>query len=225
MTFTDRLPQWLDRLSAVGHLEILVATALAVVAGSIGTALIRRRLPLGRLLRLASTLTLAGVLLTVVLQVSSFDPRLGAVRAGLGADRQVVAGEETRIRLARDGHFWINAEVNGERARFLVDTGATLTAVSEGVARRAGLEARPGGGLVRIVTANGAVPAQLTRIETLTFGNVEADNIDAVIATTLGETNVLGMNFLSRLEGWRVEGDTLILNPASRDVAEPAEAA
>lgn len=220
MSIETQLPQWLDRLNAVSQTELLIATGLAILAGWIGTRLVRRRIPLGGVLSFGSTLALTAILLTVVLQVSHLDPRLGSVRSGLGADRQVVAGDETRIKLARDGHWWIDAEVNGEPARFLVDTGATLTAVSSGVAARAGLEPRQSGLPVRIVTANGAVPAQLTRIGTLTFGNVEAERIDAVIAPSLGETNVLGMNFLSRLEGWQVRGDTLILNPAARDAAE-----
>ena len=47
----------------------------------------------------------------------------------------------------------------------------------------------------------------------LKFGNIEAQGLDAVIAPNLGETNVLGMNFLSRLESWRVERGELILVP------------
>lgn len=217
MFTSSQLPQWLDRVSAVSQTELLVATGLAIVAGWVGTTLIRHRVPLGRLLSLASTLALTGILLTVVLQMSHLDPRLGAVRSGLGADQQVVEGGETRIKLSRDGHFWITADVNGEKARFLVDTGATLTAVSAGLADRAGLEPRPSAIPVRIVTANGAVSADVTRIDTLSFGNVEASGIDAVIAPSLGETNVLGMNFLSRLEGWQVKNNTLILSPAARD--------
>ena len=45
------------------------------------------------------------------------------------------------------------------------------------------------------------------------FGNVAARGLDAIIAPGLGQTNVLGMNLLSRLASWRVEGDTLILVP------------
>lgn len=219
------LSQWFNRLSEVSQTELLIATGLAILAGWLGTMLIRRRMPLGRLLSFGSTLVLTGILLTVVVQLSHIDPRLDAVRSGLGADQQVVAGGETRIKLAPDGHYWINAEVNGEKARFLVDTGATLTAVSATLAERAGLEPRSSAIPVRIVTANGAVSADVTRIDTLSFGNVEASGIDAVIAPSLGETNVLGMNFLSRLEGWQVKNGTLILSPAPRDEAEAAAGA
>jgi aspartyl protease family protein len=126
---------------------------------------------------------------------------------------QTVAGGETRVPLAPDGHFWIRAKVNGKEASFLVDTGATLTAVSASFARRAGLEPRVGSVPVRIATANGTVAAQLTTIDTLRFGNVKAGGLDAVIAPNIGETNVIGMNLLSRLASWRVEGETMILVP------------
>ena len=44
-------------------------------------------------------------------------------------------------------------------------------------------------------------------------GNVKAGGLDAVIAPNIGETNVIGMNLLSRLASWRVEGETMILVP------------
>ena len=159
------------------------------------------------------TLALAVILVVVVLQVSRFDPRLDIAVPELGLPEQTVAGGETRVPLAPDGHFWIDATVNGTRAAFLVDTGATLTAVSPGLAERAGLKPRTGGVPVRISTANGTVTADITTIDTLRFGNVKAGGLDAVIAPNIGQTNVVGMNFLSRLASWRVEGRTLILVP------------
>ena len=57
------------------------------------------------------------------------------------------------------------------------------------------------------------ISAEITTIDTLTFGNVKAGGLDAVIAPNMGNTNVIGMNLLSRLASWRVEGSTLILVP------------
>lgn len=192
---------------------LLMATVAAVVGSMLGSAIARRYGGFGRLLAGVSTLALAGILVVVVLQVSRFDPRLDIAVPELGLPDQTVAGGETRVPLAPDGHFWVRAEINGESAPFLVDTGATLTAVSVGLAERAGLEARSGGMPVRISTANGIVSAELTTIDALRFGNVKAGGLDAVIAPNIGETNVIGMNLLSRLKSWRVEGQTLILVP------------
>jgi len=85
--------------------------------------------------------------------------------------------------------------------------------VNDGLARQAGLEPRSGGVPIRLQTANGAISADLTTIEELRFGNIAARGLDAVIAPNLGPTNVIGMNFLSRLKGWRVEEGELVLTP------------
>jgi aspartyl protease family protein len=192
---------------------LLVATVIAVLGSILGTGIARHYSRFGRTLATTCTLALAAILVVVMLQVSRFDPRLDIAVPELGLPQQTVAGGETRVPLAPDGHFWINATVNGTEAPFLVDTGATLTAVSVPLAARAGLEPRTGGVPVRISTANGVVSADITTIDSLRFGNVKAGGLDAVIAPNIGETNVLGMNLLSRLASWRVEGHTLILVP------------
>ena len=62
-------------------------------------------------------------------------------------------------------------------------------------------------------TANGAIRAELATIGELRLGNIVARDLDAVVAPGLGETNVIGMNLLSRLKSWRVEDKILILVP------------
>jgi len=200
-------------VSAVPHSTLLIATVAAVVASWIGGAMATRGVPLGRALRGLGSLALLGIFVAVVLQVSRFDPRFGMAVPQLGLPEQVVEGGETRIPLSRDGHFWIEARVNGQPVPFLVDTGATLTAVSSQTAERIGLDARPGGIPVMLNTANGTISAEIGTVDELRFGNVVARGLDTVIAPGLGNTNVIGMNLLSRLASWRVEGQTLILVP------------
>ena len=215
MDFAPAFEAAAEVVRAIPRSELLLMALAAVVGGMIGSFLIRRRIHGGRVVRGMSTLVLVAVLVTVVLQLSRFDPRLDVAVPQIGLPEQVVEGGETRVEMAGDGHFWLEAELNGVPARFLVDTGATVTAVSEDVARAAGLEPRRGGIPVRIATANGAMNAQISSADSLVFGNVEASGVDVVIAPSLGETNVLGMNVLSRLASWRVEGRTLILVPAA----------
>ena len=203
----------LDTVRAVPSSGLLMLTVGALLGGWIGSLMIRREVPLGRLVRAASTLVLVGLLVAVVLQMSRFDPRLELALPEVGLPKQEVAGGETRIPMARDGHFWIDAEVNGAPVRFMVDTGATLTAVSPDIATKAGLEPRVGGLPVRVNTANGTITADISSMDELRFGNIPAGGLDTVIAPGLGKTNVLGMNFLSRLKGWRVENNVMILTP------------
>jgi aspartyl protease family protein len=212
----DFAPVWHQLAQSLGHLPqstLLMAAVVAMALGLFGSLLLRPLPALGKLLRTASTLGLMGVLVLVVLQLSRMDPRFDLAVPQIGLPQQVVEGGETRVPLSRDGHFWLEAQVNGHPARFLIDTGATLTAVSTQTAAAAGLEPRGTSLPVMMQTANGAVAAQVTSIEELRFGNVAARGLDAIIAPNLGPTNVIGMNLLTRLASWRVEGGTLVLVP------------
>ena len=209
-------------IRSVPRSGLLLMTVAALVLGSIGGLMIRKNVPTGRLVRSVSTIALVGILITVVLQLSRFDPRLELALPDIGLPEQVVEGGETRIPIAPDGHFWLTADVNGVPVDFMIDTGATLTAVSAKAASNAGLEPRMGGLPVRLNTANGTISADITSIEELRFGNVAARGLDAVIAPNLGETSVIGMNLLTRLKGWRVEDNVLILTPNNpQPVIEP----
>jgi len=94
-----------------------------------------------------------------------------------------------------------------------VDSGATVTALSPRTAAAAGVEVRDSVFPVILKTANGNVQAQTGEIPELRFGNVVARDLAVVVSPAFGDIDVLGMNFLSRLKSWRVEGQTLILTP------------
>jgi aspartyl protease family protein len=212
----DFAPVWDQLAHNIGELPqsgLLLAALGAMLLGVAGSMLIRRTPVMGRLLRATSTLGLMGILVLVVLQLARIDSRFELAVPEIGLPEQVVEGGETRVRRAPDGHYWLRAEINGHPANFLVDTGATLTAISSETAAAAGVEPRASGLPVRMQTANGTVAADITTIDELRFGNVVARGLDAVIAPGLGPTNVIGMNFLSRLASVRMEGETLILVP------------
>jgi aspartyl protease family protein len=213
MDFASVWDQLTHNIRLLPQSLLLMAAVAAMAMGVVGSLVLRRLPSLGRVLRGASTLGLMSVLVMVVLQVSRIDPRFDLAVPELGLPRQVVEGHETRVQMAPDGHYWLRARVNGVPTSFLVDTGATLTAVSSETAERLGLRPREAGIPIRMQTANGMVAAQLTTIDDLRFGNVAAHGIDALIAPGLGQTNVIGMNLLSRLASWRVEGRTMILVP------------
>ena len=205
-----------DTLRAIPRSELLIAAVAAMVLGWIG-AMIAKRSALGGLLRVGSSLALGLILLTVVLQLSRFDPRFDVAVPQISLPEQLVEGGETQIPLSADGHIWLRAEVNGVPGHFMIDTGATLTAISAPLAERAGLEPRRGGIPIMLGTANGTVQAHVATIDSLTFGNVSASGTDAAIAESFGDFNVIGMNVLARLGSWRVEDNTLILVPRAED--------
>lgn len=171
-------------------------------------ALVARRPPLGRTVKMA--LAWAGIF-AVGLVIASQWHRLDHYTAML-SDQQV-SGSETRIRMAEDGHFWANVNVDGVRRRMLIDSGATTTALSIATAQAAGLDLAESPFATVIDTANGAVTARTATVKRVTIGSVTATDLGVVSSPAFGDTDVIGMNFLSRLASWRVEGGTLILTP------------
>jgi aspartyl protease family protein len=204
-----------ETLEFLGEQPLLALAVAAIFAVTLG-GMIKRSAPrVGRAVQGTGNLSLVAALLLTIVQVARLTTGSDLAMPQIGLPEQRVSGGETRIGMSNDGHFWLQAEVNGLPRRFLVDTGATLTALSESTAKAAQVPIQPLRQSLLMRTANGTVRAELARIEELRFGNVVARDLDAVIAPGLGETNVIGMNLLSRLASWRVEGRTLILVPKS----------
>lgn len=167
----------------------------------------------GRLLRALFSFGLLAFCIFLLIQQAPFEPTLARIAARLGLDGQQVVGNEVRVRMSPDGHFWARATINGLERRMLIDSGATVTTLSEQTAERASIDR--GSGLLPIVmrTANGIVPADTGSIDRITLGSMEARNLKVAISPAIGDIDVLGMNFLSQLSSWRVEGRTLIMVP------------
>lgn len=187
---------------------VLILLAVVIVAG-----LLRRIPVIGRIVGAAMWLLLLGALAMVVVQRERFDPYIGRVAELLDLSGQQVVGAETRIRMSPDGHFWASAQFGGISRRMLIDSGATVTALSLDTANKAGLEVRDAVFPMLLRTANGTIRAQTAAVHELRLGNVVARDVPVVVSPAFGNTDVLGMNFLSRLKSWRVEGRTLILVP------------
>lgn len=180
------------------------------------------RIPrIGAVVRSLFSIGLLALCLFVLFQHAPFDPTLSRFSQNLGLDSQQIVGEELRVPMARDGHFWVDARINNVDRRMLVDSGATITAISSTTASTAAIARDTNLVPVMLHTANGTVRADTGTIDNLTIGSIEARNLKVVISPTIGNFDVLGMNFLSELASWRVEGRTLILVPST----PPAEAA
>jgi aspartyl protease family protein len=187
--------------------------AFYAVAAALIIMLLQRIPVVGWFIRFAFSLGLMAFLIFVVLQQAPYQPELARLTDSLGLDNQQVAGKELRVRMSADGHFWVVASINGVRRRMLIDSGATVTALSPQTVRDAGIDTGTGLAPVVLRTANGAAPAQTGSIDELRVGNIVARNLKVVTSPGLGNLDVLGMNFLSKLDSWRVEGRTLVLVP------------
>jgi len=206
---------WLESEAPwLGHLSpLFAATCAALLLVMVGGAVASRGGRIGGAVRFAGNLLMLAVFALAVMRFVRMDPSFDAALHSIGGPAQTVSGGETRIPLSADGHYWIKAKLNGVPLRLMVDTGATVTALSGDVAEAAGVERdrlRPD---AVVETANGTVPAAPARIDELRFGSVVARDLDAIVLPGEGGPNVIGMNVLSRLKGWRVEDGVLILTP------------
>lgn len=121
----------------------------------------------------------------------------------------VVEGSQVRIPMAIDGHFWVQGSINGTPVKFLVDSGATMTTIGRDTADAAGVAINPNRNQI-VRTGNGMLRVATGRAETVSLGPIERSNVGLHIADH-EDLNVLGMNYLSSLERWGVEGRWLIL--------------
>jgi aspartyl protease family protein len=186
---------------------VYLLMAIMLVAGG----LMARREPLAKLL----TITLAWVAIFAAgFVLFTFRDNLGWVAQRLKAEAvgtPVLEGQETRIPMAIDGHFWVSAKLNGRDVKFLVDSGATTTTIGRKTARAAGVAVssrrdrfvRTGNGMIRVASG---------RADELSVGGIVRRDVALEIADN-DDLNVLGMNYLSSLSRWGVEGRWLVLVP------------
>lgn len=122
------------------------------------------------------------------------------------ASRFQLAGETVVLTRADDGHFHWPGRVGGIEVDFLVDTGATATALPQSLAERAGLKPL---GAVRTQTAAGAVEGFVAKADVSLDGGVRAEHLPVTVLPTLGAP-LLGMDVLGRLRFTQKPGELRI---------------
>lgn len=112
---------------------------------------------------------------------------------------------------ARDGHYYLTAAIDGQRVRFLVDTGATDIVLSRSDAERVGIDT---GGLVfsgRAGTANGEVRTAQVWLDTFEVGPLTDRDVRAQVNGGEMGVSLLGMDYLRRFARIEITGERLIL--------------
>jgi aspartyl protease family protein len=128
--------------------------------------------------------------------------------------RNVGSGSFDAVELERetDGHFYAAADVDGTPIRLMVDTGASMIALSAADARKLGFQwnaselQHVGRGV------NGDVMGKPVQLDSVTVGDLQADNVEAVIIPEGLDVSLLGQSFLSRVDNVQIEGDRMTLN-------------
>ena len=187
----------------LGSLYLLMA--LMLVAGS----LIARRERFAKLM----TFALAWIaIFGAGFVLFTFRDDLGYVAQRLRSEASgepVVEGQQVRIPMAIDGHFWVEASLNGIPVKFLVDSGATMTTIGRATAEAAGVTVSANRTQI-VRTGNGMLRVSTGRADSLAIGPIERSSVGLHV-TENEELNVLGMNYLSTMNRWGVEGRWLFL--------------
>jgi len=181
-----------------------------VAAVFVASSLISMRQPIGKTLKMllawVAIFGVAFILFSFRGEFSGFGQRLKAEAMG----SSIQDGAAVRIPIGDDGHFWVSAQLNGRDVRFMVDSGASITTVSRQTANDAGVPI--GNEHVIVSTANGPARATLAYADRLVVSSIERTDFPVHINEN-DDVNLLGMNFLSTLGSWRVEGTYLVLQP------------
>ena len=184
---------------------VYIMMAIMLVLGS----LMARREPLAKQVTTALAWT---VIFAAGFVLFTFRDDFGYLAQRLKAEAvgsPVTEGRETRIPMAIDGHFWVNAKLNGRDVKFLVDSGATMTTIDRQTANEAGVKvSAKADEYVR--TGNGIIRVSSGRADELSVGGIVRRGVGLQVADN-DDLNVLGMNYLSSLSRWGVEGRWLIL--------------
>src|SRR5688500_14091268 len=144
---------------------------LALCLMLVASALFSRRLPLGQTAKMAAAWV--GIF-ALAFAVFSFRSEFMAIGSRLKAEAvgtPIQSGDELRIPMAEDGHFWVEASVNGHDAPFLVDSGASITTISRETADQARIET--GMRVALVETANGTVQMRKARAESFSVGAIQ----------------------------------------------------
>lgn len=186
-----------------------------IVIVSIVGSLMARRMQWGQVARYATAwvaiFTLTYGLFLFRTEFTQIWQRASADLTGSGAI--TVSGTQTVLHRNEDGHFWIDAKVNGKDVRFLVDSGATTTTISADTAAQLGLSANAAVFPMVVETANGMANSWSLGEADIVVGTITVNGVALHMSEQRNGVNLLGMNWLNRLQRWEVHGDEMVLTP------------
>ena len=141
----------------------------------------------------------------------------GSIGEGLRAlqDRNpaIIIDRIITLNRSRDGHFYADVMVNGVNVNFLVDTGATNIALSEGDARRIGIDMFYLNFSMRAETASGIIKIAPTKLRSIILGETKNYDFPAFVLEGAAVNSLLGMSYLSQFAQIEINGNKMVLHP------------
>jgi aspartyl protease family protein len=125
---------------------------------------------------------------------------------------QVAQANRAEIRAGSNGHFLLDADVNLNPVRFVVDTGASFVALRESDARAAGIHLGPTDFNAPVQTANGTTYAARVRLDSVAIDGIDVESVSAIVLPdNLLGISLLGNSFLNRLNRFEVSNNRLVM--------------
>ena len=141
--------------------------------------------------------------------VASSDPAPAATIAYRPGEPMLSPGA-VELRRGSNGHFTSGVSVNGQMIEMVVDTGATVVALTVDDARRLGIAVDPATFQVVGTGASGPVRGVATVLNDVALGDRHVGQVAAVVLEGL-DRSLLGQSFLRRLERVAIDGDVMTL--------------
>ncbi len=138
-------------------------------------------------------------------QSASSEPTAVTAQPGAGSRTVELSSD-------RHGHFPVDADVDGQRIDFIVDTGASLVTLRESDAACLGIHPMPADYSAVVSTANGRIRAARARLNRIEIGDITVYNVSALVLPdeALGKS-LLGVSFLSRLTRYEYANGRMVL--------------
>ncbi|KAK0359621.1 hypothetical protein LTR94_030583, partial [Friedmanniomyces endolithicus] len=123
------------------------------------------------------------------------------------------SGRPAQIVKGPDGHYWAQAKIDGRAVEVLVDTGASVVALTRADALRLGVDPEPEAFTGKVQTASGVVRAAPVELKTVSVAGARVDKVQALVVEEGLSYSLLGMSFLGRLSAFEATPAGLTLRP------------
>ena len=141
------------------------------------------------------------------------EPGVAEAAPVVAASASVARGSDTQIVKGPDGHYWAEARIDGRAVRVLVDTGASVVALTRDDAARLGLSPKPEDFTARVETASGPVRAAPVKLDSVAVAGAEVRQVQALIVEEGLPYSLLGMSYLGKLSSMEATPSGLTLRP------------
>jgi aspartyl protease family protein len=163
---------------------------------------------------IAALLIAAGTYMAQMADRMSSAPTVASLEPTPIPQSQPIASAGRTVTIPRDrrGHFQTDGRIEGQRLNFMVDTGASVIALTETDAARIGVRPSRGDYNATVTTANGTVKAARVRLASVDVGGLVVRDVDAMVLPegVLSE-NLLGLSYLSKLKRFEFANGQMVL--------------